>query len=340
MDWLASLASPAAFKECALRGPTIRQGQTCNRQLPMSSPPSRPLRLVHVSDIHFWQFAFNPLQLVNKRFLGMGSLLVQRARRFRLERIEQVVDRVISLEPDHILITGDLTTTALPTEFATARRALAPWLSDPKKVTVIPGNHDRYTPGSQRARLFESSFGEFAPAVGYPWLRFLDDQTAILGLDPTRASLTARGKLPERQLERARELVTSLGPATRRLIVACHYPLDAPPDHRRDLARKNMINAEEITGWLATIGPHLYCCGHVHAAWAFTPPRIPEQLCLNAGAPLLRDHAGDRPPGFLEVVLAGADVVVNHHFWKDGHWQALQLHKSPSFFPPAPERAD
>jgi 3',5'-cyclic AMP phosphodiesterase CpdA len=296
------------------------------------------LRLVHVSDIHFWQFAFNPFQLLNKRFLGMGSLLVQRARKFRLERIEQVVDRVISLKPDHILITGDLTTTALPAEFMAARRALTPWLTEPEKVTVIPGNHDRYTPGSHRARLFESWFGEFAPAAAYPWVRFLDHQTAILGLDPTRASLTARGRLPERQLGRAKELVADRGHSIRRLIVACHYPLDAPPAHRRDLARKNMINAEELTGWLDTVGPHLYCCGHVHAAWAFAPRRIPQQLCLNAGAPLLRDHTGVRPPGFLEVVLAGPEVVVNHHFWKEEDWQVLPLHHAPSFFPAAPDR--
>jgi hypothetical protein len=93
-----------------------------------------------------------------------------------------------------------------------------------------------------------------------------------------------------------------------------------------------MINAEQLTGWLATVGPHLYCCGHVHAAWAFAPRRIPGQLCLNAGAPLLRDHAGDRPPGFLEIVLDGREVVVNHHSWKQGRWQDLRLYHCQSFF--------
>src|SRR5271166_3018009 len=102
---------------------------------------SRPLRLIHVSDIHFWQYALNPLQLFSKRLLGMASLLVRRARRFRLERVHEVVDRVISLNPDHILITGDLTTTALPAEFRAARRALGHLLNDPERVTVIPGNH-------------------------------------------------------------------------------------------------------------------------------------------------------------------------------------------------------
>src|SRR3974377_2015502 len=102
---------------------------------------SRPLRLIHVSDIHFWRYALNPLQLFSKRLLGMASLLVRRARKFRLERVEQVVERVVSLQPDHILLPGDPPTTALPAEFRSARRALEPWLGDRDRTTVLPGNH-------------------------------------------------------------------------------------------------------------------------------------------------------------------------------------------------------
>ena len=189
---------------------------------------SRPLRLIHVSDIHFWRYALNPLQLFSKRLLGMASLVVRRARKFRLERVEEVVERVLSLHPDHILITGDLTTTALPAEFRAALRELGPWLQDPKKTTIIPGNHDRYTIGAHRDRRFEQYFGEFAPARTYPWLRFLDADTAILGLDPTRPGLTARGRLPEPQLELARGAHCRAGPsdpaADRRLPLSCGGP--------------------------------------------------------------------------------------------------------------------
>ena len=102
-------------------------------------PDARPFRLVHVSDIHFWQYALNPMQLFSKRLLGMASLLVRRARRFRLERAHEVVDRVLSLEPDHILITGDLTTTALPAEFRAARTALGALAARSGKDDDPPG---------------------------------------------------------------------------------------------------------------------------------------------------------------------------------------------------------
>src|SRR5262249_11522614 len=147
-------------------------------------------------DIHFWQYAFNPLRLMSKRLVGTVSLVAGRARRFRLAGVPRLVDRGRSLEPDHNLITGDITTTALPDHFRTARRASADFLSAPGRVTVIPGNHDRYPWWAHRSRRFERFFGEFAPRHRYPWLRRIDPGTVIVGLDPTRAAVTARGKLP------------------------------------------------------------------------------------------------------------------------------------------------
>lgn len=289
------------------------------------------MRLVHLSDIHFWQYEFNPLRLFNKRLVGTASLVLGRARRFRLERAPELVHRVGSLEPDHILITGDLTTTALPGEFRAARASLAPWLHDPERVTVIPGNHDRYTMHAHRSRIFEHYFGDFAPQHAYPWLRWIDDRTAILGLDPTRSAVTARGKLPRHQLTQAGQLLKDCGPIPR-LLVACHYPADVPPQYRHEYARKPLVNAGELSEWLATIGPHIFCCGHIHAAWAAQPPAIPNQLSLNPGAPLLRDRTGHRPPGFLEVSLNGPDVAVVHHGWVEGQWIERKLDEWTGFF--------
>jgi 3',5'-cyclic AMP phosphodiesterase CpdA len=291
------------------------------------------LRIVHLSDIHVWQYSFNPFHLINKRAVGILSLLAGRARRFRRERLRAVVERVLSLGPDHILITGDLTTTALPGEFLAGRRALADLLSDPARVTVIPGNHDRYTTGSVRYRIFEEWFGAFAPPGPYPWLRPLDDQTAILGLDATRSHLSARGYLSPEQLERARDLVADPEARPRRLIVANHYPVVAPKAYAGELAPKRLKNAEALGRWLATLVPHLYCCGHVHAAWAFVPEPLTNELCLNAGAPLLRDPTGFRPPGFLEIVLHDQDVTVTHHAWVDDTWTERPMFQAPSFFP-------
>ncbi|MDG3006598.1 metallophosphoesterase family protein [Paludisphaera mucosa] len=289
-------------------------------------------RLVHLSDVHVWKYEFNPLRLMNKRAVGMAALLLGRARRFRMERLRQVVERVESLAPDHVLITGDLTTTALAEEFALAFEALRPLLRSPERATVVPGNHDRYTRGSARGRRFERSFGPFLGGETFPWLRFVADRTAVLALDPSRPHLSARGRLPAAQLAAARELWEANRADVDRLVVACHYPIAAPPGLEEELAWKRLENADELTAWLATIGPHLYCCGHVHHAWAFTPPALPDEVCLNAGAPLLLDRRGDDPPGFLEIVLDGGDVAVTHHGWTGARWIERPMARRPGFF--------
>jgi 3',5'-cyclic AMP phosphodiesterase CpdA len=290
------------------------------------------VRIVHVSDIHFWQYAFNPLRLLSKRLVGMASLLAGRARRFRLEGVPRLVEQVRRLDPDHILITGDLTTTALPDEFRAARAALADWLGDPARVTIVPGNHDRYTLWAHRSRRFERYFAAYAPRHVFPWLRRLDPHTAILGLDPTRAGVSARGKLPLAQLREAQQILAAAAGTVRRLIVACHYPVAVPHDFERELARKPLVNAGEVRRWLQTVGPHLFCCGHIHAAWAFRPPEVPNQLCINPGAPLLWSHAGRQPPGFLDVVLEGPAVTVRHHAWTGRSWEVRPLHHDEAFF--------
>ena len=292
-----------------------------------------PLRIIQLSDIHVWRYSYNPMHLFNKRVLGTASLLAGRARKFRLERLEAVMARVRDLAADHILITGDLTTTALKAEFLDAREALAEILADPERVTIIPGNHDRYTTNSVRYRQFEKYFGAFAPSEGYPWLRHLDPYTAILGLDPTRSHISARGYLPPIQIATAREMLANHSDRLRRLIVASHYPVVAPRGHAGELKHKKLKNDREVADWLAEIGPHAYCCGHVHAAWAFVPPSLPNQLCLNSGAPLLRDRTGLRPPGFLEIEMHDRDISVLHHAWVGDDWEVRPIFQAPEFFP-------
>lgn len=294
------------------------------------------MRLIQLSDIHVWRWAYRPSQYFSKRTLGLLELATGRAARFRLERLDAVVERVRSLDADHILITGDLTTTALPSEFRAAREALAPLLGDPSRVTIIPGNHDRYTSGSVRRRKFEATFGAFAPQPEYPWLRPIGDGTAILGLDPTRSHISAQGFLPAAQLDEARSLLAEPSTRPRRLIVACHYPLVAPPPYEEQLRAKRLANDAGLRDWVATLGPHLYCCGHVHAAWAFVPPGLPREVCINSGAPLLRDPTGHNLPGFMQIDLDGDVVSATHHAWDGDGWLSVPKFVQPEFFSTVP----
>jgi hypothetical protein len=292
------------------------------------------MKIVHLSDIHIWRYTWDVRRLMGMRVFGMMELFLGRAAKFQLDRLGDVVARVQGLNPDHIVITGDLTTTALPSEFRQARQLLAPLLTDPDRVSMVPGNHDRTTGRSFRTQRFEGTFGLFMPRRTFPWLRRLDDETAILGLDPTRAHFSPRGRLREEQLEEARALVADPALRPKRLIVACHFPVAAPVRYQRELFFKRLENDRSVREWLAGIGPHLYCCGHVHAAWAFQPPSLPNQICLNAGAPLMRDPTGLRLPGFLEILLDGETVSVTHQAWTGTEWTAVPMLQGISLVAP------
>jgi hypothetical protein len=95
-----------------------------------------------------------------------------------------------------------------------------------------------------------------------------------------------------------------------------------------------MKNDLEVRDWLAGLGPHLLCCGHVHAAWAFRPESLPDELCLNAGAPLMTDPTRVRPPGFLEINIDDDSVEVIHQAWDGKNWSAVPTFHDDAFFAP------
>src|SRR5439155_2994664 len=138
------------------------------------------------------------------------------------------------------------------------------------------------------------------------------------------------------QLAEARQLLADAGGQVDRLLIACHYPVTVPRDFESEIAGKPMANAGEVRQWLQTIGPHLYCCGHIHAAWTFRPVDVPNQLCINPGAPLLRSHSGHQAPGFVEILLEGGDVTATHHAWTGESWQVRRLDHVAAFFPMRP----
>ena len=87
------------------------------------------VRIAHVTDIH-WQTAPSLGELLDfKRALGSANLYLA-GRRHHFPRTVQnaLIRHLIALQPDLVLVTGDLTATALPDEFETARAELTPVL--------------------------------------------------------------------------------------------------------------------------------------------------------------------------------------------------------------------
>jgi len=157
------------------------------------------MRFLHFSDVHvtanYRRHSF--LRLGWRRWIAFMELTVGgRARAFARapETIGRILEDASTLHVDHVILSGDLTAYALPAEFQGVRDALGRWAEEPRRCTVIPGNHDRYTPGAHRTRRFEQTFGnllvsdlpDVAVEEGFPFVRLLGDADAVIGLQSAR----------------------------------------------------------------------------------------------------------------------------------------------------------
>ena len=119
--------------------------------------------IIHISDLHFHSYPQTLSELNAKRILGATNLLIRRAREFPLKRAELMVKRIQNMEWDHLVISGDITQLSLEREFSLARETLDPLLIKSDRVTIIPGNHDRYIDLQKGEDFFNKYKHEKAP---------------------------------------------------------------------------------------------------------------------------------------------------------------------------------
>jgi hypothetical protein len=157
-------SAPSARSDRATGSPRGNSNAT-----PSSS--SRALRIVHASDLHFLERpTLSDVLSGPKRVIGLLHLFaLGRASKFSRSVQEQLVDTIAHMQPqpDLLLLSGDLTTLSLESEFRAARLALHPLLDNDGAfpTLIVPGNHDAYTRGAVQQRLMHRYFG--------PWMRRL-----------------------------------------------------------------------------------------------------------------------------------------------------------------------
>jgi len=225
------------------------------------------LRFLHASDIHLLDLrGVRPWRYLNKRFTGAINLALKRGRSHDHRVFDAMLAAGAGLGVDRLVLTGDLTNLALEPEFALVQRTLA-GIGLP--TTVIPGNHDAYTRGSERARRFEAYLGEFmagerlpgAGGDGYPFVQRYGD-VALIGLSTAIATpiLNATGRLGDAQLQQLDRWLAELGAAGLTRIVLIHHPVlegVAKPHHA-------LRDRSEFAAVIARRGAELVLHGHEH----------------------------------------------------------------------------
>lgn len=209
------------------------------------------MRFLHCSDVHITgSYAQRSLfELGWRRWPALGELtLGGRGHHYRAakETLRRIAADATAHGAGHLIVSGDLTAYALEEEFDGAKAALEGWVEERSRCTVIPGNHDVYTPGAVRSRRFERRFGhllqsdlpQYQREGPFPFVRLLGEEAAVVGLLSARVPKLpgfSHGWLGPAQLDALSALVTDPKVAGRGVLVVVHHaPLDkdGEPDRR------------------------------------------------------------------------------------------------------------
>lgn len=275
--------------------------------------------ICHIADLHFWRVVRNPLRMLNKRFLGNLTVCLLRRHRFIMAHAEPFADGVAATGVQHVLLTGDFSSTSLDEEFAMATAFVRGLRQHGLEVYLVPGNHDAYTFEACRKKRFERHFAEFLPEGGYPARITLPGGTPLI-LVPTAIpnALSSRGLVSRATLETVRALLDacSAGP----VLVASHYPLlfrtasyGSPRQHR-------LRNAGALRELLGTCGrPVLHVAGHVHRFSYVRDADYPSLSHLTTAAFFRANPRQNRDGEFGEIQVSDDAFQVFRHC-HEGAW--------------------
>jgi 3',5'-cyclic AMP phosphodiesterase CpdA len=171
------------------------------------------------------------------------------------EPLQRLRELIPALDPEILVVTGDVTHRGRPEQLEQARGLLE---SLGLPLLAIPGNHDipyvlptRFT---RTREAWERVFGTAEPA-------YFSDRLAIVGLNSVRPWRQQGGALGSAQLGRVAPKLEG-AQATALRTVALHHHLAAPPwraAHKRPVRKRDLVLKT-----LASAGVELVLSGHVH----------------------------------------------------------------------------
>jgi 3',5'-cyclic AMP phosphodiesterase CpdA len=201
--------------------------------------------------------------------------------------VEALVRLALALEPQVLLLSGDITQRATRAQFAAAT-AFVQRLRVPHCVAV-PGNHD--IPLWQLPLRLLRPYARYRAAFGPALEPSLDtDDLLLLALNTTRWWRHEDGQLSAAQVERVTQRLALARPGQRRLVML-HQPLvvTRPEDEKNRLHGR----AAALQAWGAA-GVDLVIGGHIHLP--FVLPLADGGWAVQAGTAVssrVRDGAGN-----------------------------------------------
>lgn len=259
--------------------------------------PSGPLRLFHLSDIHFG--------LEDTRALDWAKACIEQEK------------------PHAVAITGDLTMRARHPEFLAACQ----WITELDiPVTVEVGNHD-----IPYFNLYERFFAPYKRFKAIEKLVETQLDLPNLAIVPLRTTTRAQyqrfpwsnGWVTDHALKQTLAAIDALPPGTR-VLVAAHHPLT---ERRADgkLLTINGTHAMEALARRKILG---IMTGHIHDPFDLIE-RTPAGPLRMIGAGTLSLRIRSTPPSFNEIVIDGDDVRVTARNLEQVPTLAMQIDRVP-----------
>ncbi|MBV8936436.1 MAG: metallophosphoesterase [Alphaproteobacteria bacterium] len=171
---------------------------------------------------------------------------------------ERLLADISEVQPDLVVVTGDLTQRARHRQFAAARAFLERF---PMPIIVVPGNHD-----VPLYDVLERFIGRLARYRRYICTElqpfYADDEIALLGLNTARSATFTDGRISYRQAAALKAVFAEV-PADRLRILAIHHPLGAPAGASDvALVGRAAMARNAVTG----AGVRVVLSGHHHRA--------------------------------------------------------------------------
>ncbi|MEN9979218.1 MAG: metallophosphoesterase [candidate division WOR-3 bacterium] len=237
-------------------------------------------RLVHLSDLH----------------LGGGYFVEGWGR--------QVVDTISMLNPDLLIITGDLTTEGHVHEYEQVIEYLGKF--SVARRLIVPGNHDARNEGYM---IFEELFG-----TRYPF--FEDGKITVLGLDSSQPDIDDGHIGRSNYLMIAHRFQDRSGLK----IVCLHHHLVLIPGTGRE--RHISTDAGDVLKLLVELDVRIALSGHKHLPWVW---HIENTWLITGGTATSRRLKGRSYPSFnllmigeREFELVEINVATGEHIRKTG----------------------
>jgi 3',5'-cyclic AMP phosphodiesterase CpdA len=227
--------------------------------------------------------------------------------------LEPLRRRVHALNPDLVVVSGDLTQRARPEQFRQARGFLD---SLPSPRIVVPGNHD--VPLYNLFQRFFQPLRKFRRFItDDPHPCHIDDEIAVVGLNTARSLTFKDGRVSEEQVGHVHDLLAGV-PGSAMKIVVTHHPFDVPEteDQGEIVGRARMA----LEGF-ARCGADILLSGHLHVSNAVetgTRYRLEgwSALVVQAGTATSTRTRGETN-SFNVLHIDGGRVSIVRHRWDE-----------------------